>query len=62
ISRYTQVKFVIDDDRIIDTRIAGYFRVGDINGLLAALENSFDIQSYQDAEQNIHLHRADSSI
>lgn len=62
ISRYTQVKFVIDDNRIIDTRIAGYFRVGDINGLLAALENSFDIQSYQDAEQNIHLHRADSSI
>ena len=53
---------MIDDDRIIDTRIAGYFRVGDINGLLAALENSFDIQSYQDAEQNIHLHRADSSI
>lgn len=62
ISRYTQVKFVIDDSRIIDTRIAGYFRVGDIKGLLASLENSFDIQSYQDSEQTIHLHRADSSI
>ncbi|TPV61822.1 DUF4974 domain-containing protein [Aestuariibacter sp. GS-14] len=62
ISRYTRVKFVIDDKRIVDTRIAGYFRVGDINGLLAALQNSFDIQSYKDSEQNIHLHRADSAI
>lgn len=55
ISRYTEVKFVIDDDSLNDTRVAGYFRVGDIKGLLVALENSFAITAYEAADNSIHL-------
>ena len=61
ISRYTQVKFVIDDDALKTTRVAGYFRVGDIKGLLAALENSFAISSYEGADKTIHLHTTSGS-
>ncbi|GGF72204.1 FecR family protein [Alteromonas lipolytica] len=55
IGRYTQVQFVIDDAEIKSTRVAGYFRVGDIKGLLAALENSFAISAFEDKDNRIHL-------
>lgn len=61
ISRYTQVRFVIDDAALNTTRVAGYFRVGDIKGLLVALENSFAISSYEAADKTIHLHTAKDS-
>jgi len=43
IGRYTPVTFEIMDDHLREKRVAGYFKVGDISGLLAALRNSFDI-------------------
>lgn len=45
VSRYTRVKFQIADRSIEDIKIAGRFKIGDINGLLAALGNNFDIQA-----------------
>ena len=47
---------MIDDEALKATRVAGYFRVGDIKGLLAALENSFAISSYEGSDKTIHLH------
>jgi transmembrane sensor len=44
VSRYTNVKFTIADDSIRSTRVGGYFRAGDIDALLVALEESFGIQ------------------
>ncbi|MBD3585222.1 hypothetical protein HHX48_05700 [Salinimonas sp. HHU 13199] len=43
IGRYTPVTFKITDESLLDKRVAGYFKVGDISGLLAALKNSFNI-------------------
>jgi transmembrane sensor len=46
IGRYTTVEFVILDDDIKKVRIAGLFKAGDVDGLLATLSENFDI-SYQ---------------
>jgi transmembrane sensor len=44
VSRYTTVKFTIADDSIRSKRVGGYFRTGDVDGLLVALRESFDIE------------------
>ncbi len=46
IGRYTTVEFVILDDDLKTVRIAGLFRVGDVDGLLETLRENFNI-SYQ---------------
>ena len=46
IGRYTTVEFVILDDDLRKVRIAGLFRAGDVDGLLATLRENFNI-SYQ---------------
>jgi transmembrane sensor len=43
ISRYTSIKFTLADDKVKQRRVAGYFKAGDIQGLLFALENNFNI-------------------
>ncbi len=49
IGRYTTVEFVILDDDLKTVRIAGLFRAGDVDGLLATLRENFDI-SYERTE------------
>lgn len=52
VSRYTPVKFEIADDRLNDLRIGGLFKAGDVDGLLATLEENFNIESERlDAER-----------
>jgi transmembrane sensor len=46
IGRYTTVEFVILDDDLKKVRIAGLFKAGDVDGLLATLKENFDV-SYQ---------------
>ena len=55
IGRYTPVHFVITDDALRHRRVAGYFKVGDIDGLLAALKNSFNIDYEKVTETSIQL-------
>ena len=45
VSRYSNVKFVIADDKIRKIPVAGYFKVGDVDGLVVALQNNFDVDS-----------------
>ncbi|MEH6550031.1 MAG: FecR domain-containing protein [Pseudomonadales bacterium] len=47
ISRYTQVEFVILDEDLKKVRIAGLFKAGDVAGLLAALQQNFNITHQQ---------------
>jgi len=54
IGRYTTVVFA-PDDSIRNVRVGGYFRAGDIDGLLVALRESFDIDSRQTADGRIAL-------
>lgn len=59
IGRYTQVRFSISDDALRKRRVAGYFKVGDINGLLAALKNSFNIEYEKVTDTSIQLSLAE---
>ena len=43
IERYTPVEFVFMDDESKKVRVAGLFKAGDVNGLLAALRDHFKI-------------------
>lgn len=55
VSRYTSIQFEVDDPELKQTRVAGYFKAGDIDGLLFALKNNFDIQSKKVGERRILL-------
>jgi len=43
IGRYTTVEFVIVDENLKKVRIAGMFKAGDVDGLLATLRENFDV-------------------
>ena len=47
VSRYTDVRFTVSDELVGKHRVAGYFKAGDIDGLLATLKNNFDIDFYR---------------
>lgn len=54
IGRYTTVVFT-PDDSIRNVQVGGYFRAGDIDGLLVALREGFDIDSRRTADGRIAL-------
>jgi transmembrane sensor len=54
ISRYVAVHFNYDDEKLKEQRVAGYFKAGDLDGLLAALNNNFNIQ-YRKVDDNTIL-------
>jgi transmembrane sensor len=53
--RYTRTEFVLLDDELRGVRVGGYFRAGDIDGLLIALRENFQIDSYRDGSHRIVL-------
>jgi transmembrane sensor len=55
ISRYTSINFTLADDQVKQRRVAGYFKTGDIQGLLFALENNFNIVYSKSEDQTIVL-------
>ncbi|MEP1446806.1 MAG: FecR domain-containing protein [Paraglaciecola sp.] len=55
ISRYTLVNFKLADQQVRQQRVAGYFKAGDIQGLLFALENNFNIVYSKTDKQTIVL-------
>lgn len=55
IGRYTSVEFVFLDDDLRKVRIAGLFKADDVDGLLAALRENFDIAYQRVDEQTVLL-------
>ena len=55
INRYTSVQFEVTDERIKQERIAGLFKAGDVDGLLAALEQNFNIHNQRIGSNKIRL-------
>lgn len=55
ISRYTPIQFNFADEKLKQKRVAGYFKAGDIDGLLAALSNNFDIKYQKIDDKTILL-------
>jgi len=52
VSRYTDTHFEISDDSIANLKVAGYFKAGDIDGLLQSLNVNFNIH-YQKTSANM---------
>lgn len=44
VKRYNDIDFDVDDNAIGHIKVAGYFKAGDINGLVSTLEHNFDIK------------------
>lgn len=45
VARYTTTEFVLADQELASIRVGGYFRAGDVEGLLAALRENFQIEA-----------------
>jgi transmembrane sensor len=58
VSRYADVEFVLADDALATIRVGGYFRTGDIDGLLVALRDNFQIESAAAEDNRIVLRSA----
>jgi transmembrane sensor len=55
VGRYTNTTFVLADESLRDVRVGGYFRVGDVDGVLLALRENFLIDSRRDAQGRVIL-------
>ncbi len=55
VSRYTDVEFIITDESIKGLRIAGMFKAGDINGLIIALRETFNIEAHKVDKKSVSL-------
>lgn len=55
VSRYTSAKFDIVDPELSQLKVAGYFKAGDVDGLLASLNSNFSIVFVKDSDNVIHL-------
>ena len=55
VSRYTNTTFEISDVKIADLKVAGYFKAGDIDGLLQSLNFNFHINHQKTSENTIKL-------
>ena len=55
VMRYTTTEFVLEDEKLGDVRVGGYFRAGDVEGLLIALHENFEIGSERVAPDRIVL-------
>lgn len=57
VERYTPVEFVFLDPELKAIRVAGLFKAGDVDGLLAALRENFDIVYQYTDEQKVLLRK-----
>ncbi len=55
VGRYTSVEFVILDEELRQVRVAGLFKAGDVDSLLMALRENFNIVSRRTNDQKILL-------
>ncbi|GAA6206278.1 MULTISPECIES: FecR domain-containing protein [Thalassotalea] len=60
VSRYNKIQFEIANDDVSKIKIAGYFKAGDINGLLESLANNFNIKYKFNATNSIQLSKAEN--
>lgn len=57
--RYTTTELVLESEELADVRVGGYFRAGDIEGLLAALRENFQISAERVAAERVVLRARD---
>lgn len=57
VERYTPVEFVFVDEELKSLRVAGLFKAGDVDGLLTALRENFNIVYQYTEEQKVLLRK-----
>jgi transmembrane sensor len=62
VSRYTNATFEIKNDEIAHLKVAGYFKAGDIDGLLASLSSNFNISFEKTMDNHITLALVNTAI
>jgi transmembrane sensor len=55
--RYTDTRLILEDDALGEIRVAGYFKVGDVDALMIALKENFDISFRKEANNTLVLSR-----
>jgi len=58
VSRYTNVQFEIINDEVSDIKVAGYFKAGDVHGLLASLSSNFNITYKFNTTNSVQIRRS----
>ncbi len=60
VERYAPVKLRLADPKLEDIKVGGYFRTGDIDGVLLVLRENFGIESARNENGDVELRRASS--
>lgn len=58
VGRYTTTQFVLEGDALRDVRVGGYFQAGDVDGLLLALRENFEIEFQRIGDDRVVLRPA----
>lgn len=56
VERYTGVEFVFVDENLKEVHVSGFFKAGDVEGMLAVLKENFDVEFQRESENRVLLH------
>jgi len=56
VERYTGVEFVFVDENLKEVRVSGFFKAGDVEGMLAVLKENFDIAFQRESKKRVLLY------
>lgn len=56
VERYTGVEFVFLDENLKEAHVSGFFKAGDVEGMLAVLKENFSIEFQRESENRILLY------
>ena len=61
ISRYTNVRFTIQDKKIANRKVSGYFKAGDVDTLLDSISANFELNCTRTDHNTVLITKADHS-
>lgn len=56
VERYTGVEFFFVDENLKQVRVSGYFRAGDVEGMLAVLKENFEVEFQRETDKRVLLY------
>ena len=56
VERYTGVEFVLLDENLKEEHVSGFFKAGDVEGMLAVLKENFSIEFQRESEDRVLLY------
>ena len=56
VERYTGVEFIFVDENLKEVRVSGFFKAGDVHGMLAVLKENFSIEFQRESDNRVLLY------